>query len=93
MNYLLYEYSGNPLWKWILAFVFVSITLITFRIIKRWIFKRISKFAEKTEVKIDDFIAELVKKTNFFFLLILSAYLGSKVLTLDESFVKVFKGS
>ena len=65
-------YAGNPLWRWIAALIFAYVVLIFLRLLKSFTFKRLSAFAKKTDADIDDLIADLLKKTNFYFLLILS---------------------
>jgi len=87
MNVLNQVYLENDVLTWLQALFITAIVLFLFRLLKAFVFKKIKAFAEKTNTKIDDLIADLVKKTNNFFLIILSVYIGLGVLKLSEYFM------
>ena len=85
MDYLYTSYFNNPLWKWGLAAgIAVSILIVT-GVLKVIIVHHLRKLAEKTRTDIDDLIVDLLGKTHFILLLLISVYLGSKTLSLPDS--------
>ncbi|MBI4548421.1 MAG: mechanosensitive ion channel family protein [Ignavibacteriae bacterium] len=84
MKLLEQTYLGNSIQSWLIA---LSLTVFSFIVLlgfKGFIVRKLSKMAARTETDIDDFIVEELKKTKLLFILILSAYIGSLVLTLTS---------
>ncbi len=73
---------GNPLRLWVLAIGITLISLFLLRGLKKVVAHSLSELAKKTKTNLDDLAASLLNKTKPFFLLCLSFYLGTLVLTL-----------
>jgi small-conductance mechanosensitive channel len=84
MDYLNYEFFGNSLKTWLTALGIFTLSMIVLQIIKSLMAKRLTKLAENTKTDLDDFIVDLIGHTKSWFLLILSLYFGTQILTLPE---------
>jgi small-conductance mechanosensitive channel len=72
-----FNLSGGPVEMWLIA---ITVAVVTFLLLKLFIGvvgRRLSNIAERTDTRIDDGIAELVKKTKWWFLGIFALLLGS----------------
>jgi len=85
MDFLKIIFAGNSIFSWLQALFITFVVLILFRILKSFVFRRINVIAERTNTQLDDLIADLVKKTNMFFLSIIAVYVGSTFLNLPST--------
>ncbi|HED03909.1 MAG TPA: mechanosensitive ion channel family protein [Candidatus Fraserbacteria bacterium] len=85
-------YYGNTLWSWLLALLIAIATMITLKISKGIIVRRLSDFAQKTATKLDDLVADLLGRTKLVFLLLLAVYIGSLALALPEVITRLISG-
>ena len=83
MSLLTIRFLGNSAEDWLYALGVALVCLFVFNATLKIITRRLRVFAEKTKTEIDDFVVELLRKTSFLFLLWLSCYVGSFVLTLS----------
>lgn len=89
---LSYEFLGNNLTYWIIGIVVAISLLIILRILKGLLVHHFNILARKTDTDIDDLIVDLLNKTNFLLLFILSLYVGSYFLALPENIDKIKTG-
>ncbi len=89
---LSYEFLGNNLTYWIIGLVVAISLLIILRILKGLLVHHFNILAQKTDTDIDDLIVDLLNKTNFLLLFILSLYVGSYFLVLPENIDKIKTG-
>ncbi len=89
---LSYEFLGNKLTYWIIGIVVAISLLIILRILKGLLVHHFNILARKTDTDIDDLIVDLLNKTNFLLLFILSLYVGSYFLALPENIDKIKTG-
>jgi len=89
---LSYEFLGNNLTYWIIGIVVAISLLIILRILKGLLVHHFNILARKTDTDIDDLIVDLLNKTNFLLLFILSLYVGSYFLVLPENIDKIKTG-
>ncbi|MEE9214292.1 MAG: mechanosensitive ion channel family protein [Thermodesulfobacteriota bacterium] len=89
---LSYEFLGNNLTYWIIGIVVAISLLIILRILKGLLVHHFNILAQKTDTDIDDLIVDLLNKTNFLLLFILSLYVGSYFLALPENIDKIKTG-
>ncbi len=89
---LSYEFLGNKLTYWIIGIVVAISLLIILRILKGLLVHHFNILAQKTDTDIDDLIVDLLNKTNFLLLFILSLYVGSYFLALPENIDKIKTG-
>lgn len=89
---LSYEFLGNKLTYWIIGIVVAISFLIILRILKGLLVHHFNILAQKTDTDIDDLIVDLLNKTNFLLLFILSLYVGSYFLALPENIDKIKTG-
>ncbi len=82
MGFLRSTFYDNPVWIWFLALSITIFVAIVLRVLRRVILHRVSAFAKRTTTELDDLALDLLARTRFFFLLIVSLYVGSLALTL-----------
>lgn len=82
-------FYGNPVWVWFLALVITILVVVVLRALRRVILRRLTAFAKRTASEVDDLVADLLARTRFFFLLVVSLYAGSLALTLPEVATRV----
>jgi len=77
------SFYGNPLWKWLVAVGIAVVTYFILLFLKSFVISRFKKFAERTDSKVDDFIADLLQRqTKGIFLLLFSLLAGTQFLDL-----------
>jgi small-conductance mechanosensitive channel len=77
-------FFGNDIQTWLTALGIAVAALIVLRLIEQVLIVRVQRLAKKTHTIIDDVVIGALRKTKLLYLFILSAYLGSLVLTLPE---------
>jgi small-conductance mechanosensitive channel len=82
-------FYGNPVWTWLLAAAVVVIVAIILFVLKRFIHHRLVEFAKRSATKVDDLVADLLGRTRFWFLVVISLYAGSLALTLPAVAARV----
>ena len=88
-SFLSQDIFGLPVLEWLkLVGLWVAFTAV-FLLVRRLVFGRFSKLAERTENQINDIIAELLHQTKPFFLLIIGLYLSAEILTQDAPAVAI----
>ncbi len=78
------EYYHNSLKAWLVAFCVVLAAHLTMWLAIKVIRGRLHALAKRTTTHFDDFIADLIKSTNFFFYLAISLFAGSLFLELPQ---------
>ena len=74
---------GNPVQRWLIALAVVVVTTIVLRLVEQVLVVRLQRLAQKTHTIIDDVVIGSLRRTKFLFLLIVSVFAGSLLLTLD----------
>ncbi len=83
------EYFENTVEQWLIALgVAIVLTIVLF-LLNRLLIKNLKKLAEKTTTDLDNLFADLLAKTNLFLLLLISLYIGSLYLNLNETTTNV----
>jgi small-conductance mechanosensitive channel len=82
LNYVIYD---NPLRQWALALVIALALTFILRLAKRIIQLRIDRLARRTGTEVDDFVADLLRRTKWWFLALESAFFASIFLTLPPT--------
>jgi len=85
MTILKTVFYSNPVWMWLLAVAIVAFVWFVLRIAMRVLVRRLRAFAAKTPGRFDDLIVELLAKTKFLFILVVSFYAGSLLLVLPDA--------
>ncbi|MCK4394561.1 mechanosensitive ion channel family protein [Candidatus Bipolaricaulota bacterium] len=89
MLFLNWTFYGNTVWAWLLALLIMIFVGVVLRVLRGVILHRLTGFAERTATELDDLVADLLKRTRLFFLLVVSLYAGSLALTLPEVATRV----
>ncbi|MCA9971127.1 MAG: mechanosensitive ion channel family protein [Anaerolineales bacterium] len=84
MDWLNTVLFGDTLQNWLLAMLIVIGVIVAFRLAEAIIVRRVRAFAQRTTTRADDFVVDLLRQTQLWFLLLVAAWLGSLVLTPDE---------
>ncbi|MGB2983233.1 MAG: mechanosensitive ion channel domain-containing protein [Candidatus Bipolaricaulia bacterium] len=84
MGFLTSMFYGNQIWRWLVALAVILFVWFVLRVLMRLIVRRFRRFAAKTPTRFDDLVAELLEKTKFLFVIVLSLYAGSLALVLPD---------
>ncbi len=85
MEFLRSTFYGNPVWRWLAAVGVILLTWLTLQVTMRATIRHLRKIAERTTGQLDDLLVELLHKTRFFLVFVISAYAGARFLTLPAS--------
>lgn len=85
MNVLDSLFLGNPLRLWVIAVSLALLTFVLLGLAKKFGGPKAAARAGKSAAEWDDFAAELVRRTHYFFLLMISILLGSYFVALPDS--------
>jgi small-conductance mechanosensitive channel len=75
-------YYDNTIREWIYALSASGLTFIFLWVSKTFLVRQIRKLTAKTDARWDDLAAELINRIQFFFLITVALYAGSRLLTL-----------
>ena len=84
MGFFYQTFLGNTLWAWALALGSALLILGVLWLIKRIWIARLAAFAGRTRNQVDDFVAQVLARTNFYLVAVLALYAGSSFLELPE---------
>lgn len=84
MTFLHQKMFGNELSSWAIGLLIAIAVLVILRILRSLIKYRLGALVGKTQTDIDDLVVELLGKTSFLLLLVISIYAGSLVLSLPS---------
>jgi small-conductance mechanosensitive channel len=84
MNMLSHIFYGNTVGTWLLALLVVAGVMGIVRLLTSIILHRLNVYAKKTATDVDDFIADLLKRTKWLLLLLLSLYAATFIVQLPE---------
>lgn len=84
MGFLETNFLDNTLRQWLIAVGLLLAAVIVLRLILAFVRRRLEALAERTDTPWDDLASDLVKRTNFLFLLLVGVYVGTVALTLPE---------
>lgn len=82
MEFLSSEILENPVWRWLIALGLLVFVGVVFRILLRLVVRRLRGIVIKTSTSFDDLAVDLLQKTRFLFVFIVSLYAGSLILDL-----------
>jgi len=84
MSFLVTEFQGNPVWRWLVAVGILLFVGFVFRIILRVTVRRLRAIVIKTPGRFDDLLVDLLQKTRFLFIFVISMYAAAMILTLPS---------
>ena len=76
---------GNSLQEWMVAILFGLATLLTLQIAKRYLLQRMAGLIFRRKRNAEQASIKLVQQTKFTFILVISIYMGSRLLKMPES--------
>jgi small-conductance mechanosensitive channel len=79
------SWAGNTLKAWAIALGVALALFLVLSFLKRIAGRRFSSLARRTANEVDDIVAELISRTRPFFLLMISIYIGSRILSLTTA--------
>jgi small-conductance mechanosensitive channel len=85
MTILTTVFYENAVWRWFVALAVMLFVWFALRIVLRAIVRRLRVFATRTPGRFDDLVVELLTKTRFLFVIVLSLYAGSLTLVLPDA--------
>ena len=75
-------YLGNSLHTWLVALGIAVAVFLVLKSVQSLAKHRLSALAKKTKTNLDDLVVEVLSKTKFLFLFVVSIYVGAQALTL-----------
>ena len=84
MEFLNRTYLGNTLQDWLIAAGIALGGFLLLILVKQIIRNRLLRLVKRSRSNVDDFVNPLMNQTRWFFLLALSVFIGSLILTLPE---------
>ncbi len=91
MEFLQTTFYGNPVWRWLAAVGVILFTWLALQVFTRVMIRHLRRIAERTEGQLDDLLVELLRKTRFFLVFVISAYAGSRFLALPATALNVLR--
>ncbi|MBU0595996.1 mechanosensitive ion channel family protein [Candidatus Bipolaricaulota bacterium] len=85
MQFFQETFYENPIWLWFVALGIILFVGLVLRLLMRVLVRRLKRFASKTPGRLDDLLVEMLAKTRFLFVLVVSFYAGSLLLVLPGS--------
>ncbi len=84
MNILHHTFYGNTVGTWLLALLVAVGVMGVVKLLTSVILRRLSAYAKKTATDVDDFIADLIKRTKWLLLLLVSLYAATFIVELPQ---------
>jgi small-conductance mechanosensitive channel len=78
-------YAGSTLQSWLSAGITIAVSFITVLLLRKFVQKGLKAFSRRTATDLDDLIVDVVGKTKYSIIFLISLYLGSLQLTLPET--------
>jgi small-conductance mechanosensitive channel len=88
VEFLQTTFYGNPVWRWLAGAGVILFTWLALQISTRVMIRHLRNIAAQTEGQLDDLLVELLHKTRFFLVFVISAYAGSRFLALPTAATK-----
>lgn len=85
-------YLGNPPGDWLTALAVTIAVTLALVILRATLARRLIRWARGTATPVDDFVADLVVRTRWFFLLALGLYAGSHAVELTARLTQIVSG-
>lgn len=85
MEFLYFEYFGNPLLNWLIALLTFLLIFLILLFVRGSVLNRLRERAAVTPNTTDDLVVEVLGKTRLFGILALAVYLSSLVLVLSPN--------
>ncbi|NOY76389.1 MAG: mechanosensitive ion channel family protein [Calditrichaeota bacterium] len=82
MKFLDWMVYNNSVKTWIIAVLIFLVSLVAFKIIKKFVIRKLGVLAKRTKSSADDIILLFLEKTTFLMLVFMAIFLGSLVLSL-----------
>jgi small-conductance mechanosensitive channel len=92
MTFILSEFQGNPIWRWLVAVGILLFVGFIFRILLRITVRKLRAIVIKTPGRFDDLLVDLLQKTRFLFIFIVSLYAAALILDLPSWADNALKG-
>lgn len=92
MEFLLVEFQGNPVWRWLVAAGLLLVVGFVLRILLWRLVRKLRIVVKRTPGRFDDLIVELLDKTKSLFIFIVSLYAGALILTLPAMAENILRG-
>jgi small-conductance mechanosensitive channel len=89
MEILTNEIYGNSVQKWLLALAVFLFLFIVIALIKRIFTRKSEKLVKGTKTHIDDMFADGIKQTRNWFIVLVSLYFGSQMLSLPDNLILI----
>ena len=92
MQFLNSTFYENEIWKWFAAAALLVLVGIVLKLVLWRVVRRLRRIVEKTPGRFDDLVVELLDKTKFLFIFIVSLYAGTLILVLPEPAENILRG-
>lgn len=86
MSFIEYSFYHNTIKNWLIALGVGLVAFLFLRLLKAIAHRKVKAFVKRTTTGVDDLVADLIYRTKYFFLVLVSIYFGSHFLTLPNTF-------
>lgn len=84
------QFLNNSILEWLIALGLAVIVFIGLKIVKSLLQHKLAQLAKKTKTDIDDLVVTVLKRTKFFFPLVLALFSASHLLNLPKMIAGIF---
>lgn len=92
MDFLNTTILDNTISRWLIALGLLIFVGVVLRLVLRAAVRRLRPVVQKTETRFDDLLVDLLQKTRFLFIFIVSLYAGTLILDLPAAADSVLRG-
>jgi small-conductance mechanosensitive channel len=89
MGFLKLSYLGNSVQHWLIALGASLVALLLLGMLRKFLGRHLAKLAAQTRTRLDDDVVKMLNSTRGWFLLVLSLFLGSRLLTLPPGIERI----
>jgi len=87
------RYYGASVTRWLLAVATLFGTYLVLTVLQRWMKHRVGKFAARTATTWDDLLVEIISRTRWYFLLVLSIEAAARLVPVDKTATSVLRAA
>jgi len=81
---LAYAFLGNPVRAWLYAALTLALTAVGLRLLLRYLAARLSTLAERTDTRVDDVAAQMLRQVRWWVLVTVGVYAAARFVEIPE---------
>lgn len=85
------RFLGNTVRAWIAAGAVLVLTVVVLQAARSILIRRLAKLAQRTKTDVDDFVVDLIRRTRFYFIVVLALSAATRTLVLPPALETVVR--